>query len=153
LSSFIRQPKNFGIGMIFLSVGLSALVIGSDYSLGSAARMGPGYFPRILGALLACIGAIGVIRSFFGRGEPIGRLAIKGLLLVLTAVLVFGFLMRFAGMVPAVIAMVLIGASANSRFNWKQASLLAIGLGVLSTLLFVFGLGLPLPLFVSPFGD
>lgn len=152
MSSFIRQPKNFGIGMIFLSIGLFALVIGSDYSMGSTARMGPGYFPRILGALLALIGAIGVIRSFFGRGEAIGHFAIKGLLLVLSAVLVFGFLMRFAGLVPAVIALVLIGASANSRFAWKQASLLAVGLAALSALLFVFGLGLPLPLFVSPFG-
>src|SRR5229473_2536330 len=50
--AFIRHPKDFFAGLIFIAFGLAAIIIGSNYSLGSAARMGPGYFPRILGILL-----------------------------------------------------------------------------------------------------
>ncbi|MDB5838489.1 MAG: tctB4 [Herminiimonas sp.] len=66
--SLIRHPKNFWTGIIFLLTGLAAVLIARNYSLGAAARMGPAYFPTILGSLLILIGLIGIVRSFFGHG-------------------------------------------------------------------------------------
>ena len=56
--AFIRHPKDFYAGLLFIAFGVAAIVIGSNYALGTAARMGPGYFPRILGILLVTLGAI-----------------------------------------------------------------------------------------------
>ena len=99
--SFIRHPKDFWTGIIFLFFGLAAVIIGLDYPMGTAGRMGPAYFPTVLGGLLALIGAIAVVRSFLRTGEPVSKFHIKELVLILSAVLLFGFLMRGAGLVPA----------------------------------------------------
>ena len=61
--AFIRHPKDFYAGLLFIAFGIAAIVIGSNYALGTAARMGPGYFPRILGILLVTLGAILALRA------------------------------------------------------------------------------------------
>ena len=73
MPSFIRDPKDFWSGVIFVIFGLAAVIIGRDYSMGTAGRMGPAYFPTILGGLLVLIGSIGVVRSMFKSGGAIGR--------------------------------------------------------------------------------
>src|SRR5690606_24798392 len=87
--SFIRDPKDFWSGVMFLVFGLSAVLIGQDYEMGSAGRMGPGYFPVVLGGMLSLIGLVSVVRSFFHQGEGLGRFALKEAFLVLFAVLLF----------------------------------------------------------------
>ena len=69
----IRHPKDFWSGVLFMAIGLFAIFYGMKYTLGSAARMGPGYFPRILGILLILIGAILTLRSFRLEGPPLPR--------------------------------------------------------------------------------
>ena len=66
----IRRPKDFYSGLIFIVVGLFALVIGRDYSLGTTTRMGPGYFPALLGWLLTILGAIIALRALWISGPP-----------------------------------------------------------------------------------
>ena len=147
MPSFIRHPKDFWIGIIFLFFGLAAVIIGRDYSMGTAGRMGPAYFPTVLGALLAIIGLIGVVRSFLHEGEAIAKFHIKELALVLVAVLLFGFLMRGAGLVPAAIVLIVMSAFASPKFTWGATLLLAVGLAIFAVVLFVKLLGLPMPIF------
>jgi hypothetical protein len=144
--SFIRHPKDFWTGIIFLFIGLAAVVIGRDYTMGTAGRMGPAYFPTVLGGLLALIGLIGVIRSFLRAGEPVGKFYIKEIVLILAAVLLFGFLVRGAGLVPAALLLVLMSAYASPKFTWGASLLLAIGLAVFAVVVFVKLLGLPMPI-------
>ncbi|QOL48606.1 tripartite tricarboxylate transporter TctB family protein [Massilia litorea] len=146
MPSFIRHPKDFWTGIIFLTIGMAAIIIGLDYQMGSAGRMGPAYFPSVLGGLLTLIGAIGVIRSLLRPGEAIGKFYIKEILLVLVAVLLFGLLMRGAGLVPAVLVLVLMSAYASPKFTWGPSLLLAIGLAVFAVVVFVKLLGLPMPI-------
>ncbi|MES2759401.1 MAG: tripartite tricarboxylate transporter TctB family protein [Pseudomonadota bacterium] len=147
MSLSIRHPKDFWTGVIFLVLGAAAVIVGQDYPMGTAGRMGPGYFPTILGALLTLIGAVGVVRAFLHVGEPIGRFHIKELLLVLLSVVLFGILMRGAGLVPAVIVLVLLSAFASPRFTWLANLVLAFGLAAFSYLVFARLLGLPMVAF------
>ncbi len=152
MPAFIRHPKDFWIGIIFIFFGLSAVVIGQDYGMGTAGRMGPAYFPVVLGGLLAVIGAIGVIRSFIRQGEPIGRIHVKELVLILAAVLLFGYLVRNAGLVPAAVVLILVSAFASPKFHLGKTIALAIGLALFAVLLFVKLLGLPMPILGPWFG-
>lgn len=152
LPSFIRHPKDFWTGIIFLCIGLAAVIIGRDYPMGTAGKMGPAYFPTILGGLLALIGLVAVIRSFFREGEPIGKFAIKETILIVTGVLLFGFLIRGAGLVAAIFAVIMFSAYASSKFKWLHALALATGMTLFSVLVFVKLLGLPIAIFGPWFG-
>jgi hypothetical protein len=152
MPSFIRHPKDFWTGIIFFSIGLFAVVAGQDHDMGSAGRMGPAYFPTVLGGLLALIGAVAAGRSFFRKDEPIGRFYIKELVLVLSAVLLFGFLVRAAGLVPAAVVMIMLSAYASPKFHLGKTLMLATGLAIFGVLLFVKLLGLPMPIFGPWFG-
>jgi len=133
---------------MFLVFGLAALIIAQqDYAIGRAGRMGPGYFPTVLGALLAIIGAIAVIRSLIKPGEGLGRFAVKEAFLVLLSVFFFGVLVRSAGLVPSIIVTTIVSSYASAKFEWKSTLLLAIGACVFCVLIFVKLLGLPIPVF------
>lgn len=147
MPTFIRHPKDFWTGIIFLFVGLAAVYIGQDYPMGTAGRMGPAYFPTILGALLAVIGLIAVLRSCVRPGAAVGKFYIREIVLILSAVVLFGFLMRRAGLVPAVLVLVLLSAYASPKFTWLPSLLIALGLAVFSVVIFVKLLGLPMPIF------
>ena len=144
--SRVRNPKDFWAGIIYLAIGLAALTIAQDYRMGTAIKMGPGYFPTVLGGLLAFIGALSLTRSFISPGEPLGTFAWKGLLLVVAGTILTGYLIRHAGIVIALPVLVLVTAYASIRFRWGSALALAAGLTVFCALVFVTALGLPVPL-------
>jgi hypothetical protein len=141
-----RNPKDFWAGLIYLFFGVSAIVIAQDYPMGTAFRMGPAYFPTILGGVLVVIGAISMARSFIMAGTSIGEFGFKGLGLVIAAVVAFGFFVRGAGLVAALPLLVMIGAYASVRFQWRTAIIMAAGLTIFCALVFVTGLGIPLPI-------
>jgi putative tricarboxylic transport membrane protein len=141
----IRHPKDFWSGLIFLAVGAAAVVIARSYPMGSAVRMGPAYFPTVLGGLLALIGVVVVIRSFITPGERIAGFAWKPLVLVLVSTVLFGVLVRTAGLVVSLLLLVLVSAWASRNFRWGPAVVLAVGLTVFSVAVFVKALGLPIP--------
>ena len=120
--------------------------------MGTAVKMGPAYFPTILGGLLVLIGTISVIRSFVVTGTPIGAFAIKGLVLIVGATLLFGFLVRGAGLIVALPLLVIASAYASERFRWKPTMVMALGLTLFCILVFIKGLGVPLPVVGSWFG-
>lgn len=150
--SAIRHPKDFWIGAIFVAFGLGAVFTRGDLEMGSGGRMGPAYFPVILGILLTLIGAAGIVRSFFRHGAPMEKLHLRPLAVVLLAVVLFGILMRGAGLVPAAAVLVLVSFYAHAKFNWKEGALLAVGLAGFCYLLFIKLLGLPIPALGPWFG-
>lgn len=152
MSSIIRHPKDFWSGILFIAFGLGAVWLSWDYPMGKAGRMGPGYFPIVLGWLLAAIGAATLARSFFSTGEPIGKLAFKQLLIVISAIVVFGFIVRGAGIMPAVFLLVMISSFASTKFGWIPMLSMAVGSAVFCWVVFVYLLGLPLQAFGSWFG-
>ena len=147
MNSFIRDPKDFWSGVIFVIFGLAAVIIGRDYSMGSAGRMGPAYFPTILGAILTLIGLIGVVRSMIKSGGAVGRFAVREILLVMLSVVLFGILVRGAGLAVSVIVLVMASGFASIKFKVAPFLAVAVGLAVFCVLIFVKGLGLPMPMF------
>jgi len=152
LSSLIHSPKDFWAGLIYLAIGLGAIYLGRDLKMGTGLQMGPAYFPTVLGALLSFIGLISLIRSFLGKGEPIPKFAWRPLLLITAATVVFGLLVRGAGLVIALPLFVIMTAFASVKFRWGPALTLAVGATVFCALVFVKGLGVPLPLIGRWFG-
>jgi hypothetical protein len=152
LSSLIRSPKDFYAALIYLVIGLGAIYMGRDLKMGTGLQMGPAYFPTVLGALLSFIGLISLIRSFLGKGEPIPKFAWRPLLLITAATVVFGLLVRGAGLVIALPLFVIMTAFASVKFRWGPALALAVGATIFCALVFVKGLGVPLPLIGRWFG-
>jgi hypothetical protein len=145
LNSFILNPKDFWAGVIFVSVGLVAIVTGRDYSMINNGIIGPAYFPTILGSILVLIGAVSVIRSFIRPGEAIGQFALKKAFLVLSGVVLFGVLINGAGLPVAVIALVMLAGLASGKFKLMPFLAVAVGLAFFCVLVFVKGLGLLMP--------
>ena len=148
----IRNPKDFWAGIIYIVIGLGAVFLARDYELGSAFKMGAGYFPTVLGGLLAAIGLASVIRSLLRDGEPIGEFAVKGMLLVTVGTLLTGFLFRRAGIVVALPLLILITSYASIKFRWGASLALAVGVTTFCVVVFAYGLGLPLPILGKWFG-
>jgi len=142
----IKHPKDFYAGLMYAVVGLGALVLARGYHMGTSVRMGPGYFPTVLGGLLLLIGTISMVRAFTHSGEAIKPFFWKELALVLGSVVLFGVLVRGAGLLPALLLMVVLSAYASEKFKLKTALLLAAIAAIFSGLVFVKGLGLPLSL-------
>jgi len=149
----IRNPRDFWAGAIYLALAAVVIWIGRGYPQGSSARMGPGYFPVVLGAILAVLGAVSVIRSFLRPGEAVAAFAWRPLLTILGAVMLFGLLLERAGVVVALAALMIVGAfaSRNSRLDLKTVASFA-GLIAFCVFVFVKGLGVPMPLLGSWFG-
>ncbi|RXZ38681.1 tripartite tricarboxylate transporter TctB family protein [Oxalobacteraceae bacterium CAVE-383] len=143
----IRHPKDFWTGIIFLFFGLGAVIVAQNYPMGTAGRMGPAYFPTVLGGLLTLIGMVAVARAFLHDGEAVGKFYVKEIVLILAGVLLFGYLMRGAGLVPATMVLLLMSAYASPKFRWREALLLAIALTIFAVAVFVKLLGLPMPAF------
>ena len=100
---FIRHPKDFYAGLIFIAFGVAAIVIGNNYALGTAARMGPGYFPRILGILLIVLGSALSLRGLRLHGNPIPAWKWRPTLIVLGSVVLFGLIVTHLGLVISTI--------------------------------------------------
>ena len=148
----IRSSKDFYAGLLYVFFGASAFVIARDYNMGTAFRMGPAYFPTVLSVVLIVIGVASVIRAFIIPGTPVGRLAISGLLWVTTSVVLFGFLIRGAGLAVALPLLVVSSASASAKFRWRQTLVMAVGITTFCVLVFLKGLGIPLPVIGPWFG-
>lgn len=114
-----------------------------DLEIGSSLRMGPGYFPMVLSALLFVLGALVALKSLGRPGEPFGAVAWRGLAFILPAPVFFGLTVRSLGFVPALFVTTLIAAQASRRMRPLPALVLAIAVTILSTLIFSYGLGLP----------
>jgi putative tricarboxylic transport membrane protein len=152
LNPIARNGKDFWAGVIYIVIGSAALIISRDYGMGAAVKMGPAYFPTMLGVLLMIIGIISVVRSFLKSGSPIGAVAWKGLVLIVASTLLFGMIVRGAGLIIALPLLVIVSASASARFSWKFSLAEAAVITVFCVVVFLKGLGVPLPILGSWFG-
>jgi hypothetical protein len=135
------------------STSCVVLWIGRNYPQGSSERMGPGYFPTVLGWMLVLFGAVSVGRSFIRPGEPIGRIAWRPLALILSAVVLFALLLYGAGVVVALAALIAVGAMASRLSRLDVTSVAAFaGLIACCVIVFVKGLGVPMPVIGTWFG-
>lgn len=141
----IRHPKDFWTGLIFTASGVAFGILAQDHEIGTTTKMGPAYFPTVLAVLLTIIGLATTVRSFIIDGPPLQGFAVKAVLLVLGPIVLFGLVLRGVGLAAALLALAVISAYASVRFRWQTAVPLAVGLTVFSILVFVMGLGLPIP--------
>ena len=142
----IRNPKDFFAGLLFIAVGVGAIVIGSNYALGSAARMGPGYFPRILGILLITLGALLALRALRLEGPPVPAFKWRPTLIVLGSVVLFGLVVQQLGLLVSTVGLIVGASAASHEFRWKEALVSGIFFALLAIAVFVLGLKLQLPI-------
>lgn len=148
----IRNPTDFLTGLLFGSFGLSvSIYAATHYQLGTAVRMGPGYFPTWVGGLVTILGFVLALRALRWEGPSLARLHWRPTLLVLAGTIAFGYLLKPLGLVLATIVMVIISAFGGHEFRWKEVLPLAIGLAVFGWVVFVYALGLPFPLWPAAF--
>jgi Tripartite tricarboxylate transporter TctB family len=145
----IRAPKDFWSGVMFCAFAAVAILTARGYSLGTAGRMGPGYFPLLLGGVLGALGLILIGRSVVIEGEPLPSFELRPLLVLALAVSLFGALIEPVGLVIALAVITPLSAWAGPQFRWPEVVVLALALIAFSVGVFVYALGLPLMLWPS----
>ena len=147
MASVVEKPRDVIGGALIAGIGAGFLLLGHDLEAGSASRMGPGYFPTVLSCLMMALGAALALLALRRPGEEawLGRVPWRGVALVIGAVVLFGLALKGLGLAPVVLAVVLATAWASRYATWRASVPLALGLAAFCTLLFVRGLGLPLP--------
>lgn len=139
--------KDLLAGLVFVGFGVAFAVGATSYDIGTPLRMGPGYFPLALGGLLAVLGVVVVVKGLVaGEEGQIGAIPWKAIVLVTAAVVFFGLTVRGLGVVPALLVTTLLSGFAGDRPGIVLPLVIAVGLTIVSILIFVIGLRLPLPL-------
>jgi putative tricarboxylic transport membrane protein len=132
---------------MFIGTGVFFLIWAmTHYQMGTAVRMGPAYFPVMLGGLLAFLGLLVLLESFAMQGPKVPAFALRPLILISFACVVYGYLMKPLGLVAATAALVFISAYGGHEFKWKEVTILSAILILFSVLVFVKGLTLPFPI-------
>jgi hypothetical protein len=145
----IRAPKDFWAGVMFCAFAAVGVLAARGYSIGSAGKMGPGYFPLWLGGVLGVLGAILIGRSLALDGEPVPRFHLLPLTVIAVAVCLFGLLIEPLGVVVALAVLTVLTAWAGPQFRLTEAVALTVALIVFSVGVFVYALGLPLAIWPS----
>lgn len=147
-----RSNRDFFAGLLYIATGLLAMWIARDYPFGSALRMGPGYFPSVLGGIMAAFGVAVLLMGVKNNEKMKGTWSIRALIILPIATAIFGFMMDEAGFIPALAVLIPVAASAGKEFKWKEVLALTIALLLLSLGIFIWGLGLPYPLIKGLWG-
>ncbi len=142
----IRSPKDFWAGLIFIAIGGGFVLLAQQYRLGDMHRMGPAMFPTLVGALLAALGLIVALRSFALDGAPVPRFDARPIGVSILAIVLFGIALQWLGLIAAVAVLVLVGAYAARDVRPLENLALAAVMIAFSVAVFVWLLGLPLPL-------
>jgi hypothetical protein len=142
----LYHNKDFWAGIMLIATGAASIFIARDYPFGSTMRMGPGYFPTMLGGILVLFG-IYVLIIGLRSGEKITvHCSLRALIVLSLSLVAFGFLMTHAGFIPALAVLIFGSASAGREFRFVEILLLTVILTGLSVAIFIWGLGLPYPL-------
>jgi hypothetical protein len=147
-----RSNRDFFAGLLYILTGAVGMWIARDYPFGSALRMGPGYFPSVLGGMMIAFGVAVLLMGVKNNEKIKGNWSFRALIVLPLSTVVFGVLMETAGFIPAILVLIPLAALAGREFNWKEVVPLSIGLTVLCTAGFIYGLGLPYPLIKGMWG-
>lgn len=142
----IRDPEDFWSGALFAAVGVFAIVIARDYPIGSAMRMGPGYFPTAIGICLIAIGLVIALLSLRSDGPPLGRWPWRAMLMMSVAFVIFAWGMENIGFIPSLALLVVVSSLASPYFRWKEVAVQAVVMVIGAWAVFIYALELPLPL-------
>ena len=137
----IPRSKDFWAGLLFIAFGALALWVGHEYAMGTSRRMGPGYFPAMLGWILCGLGLIVAVRGLIIEGETVPRGALRPFL-VLVGILAFALLLQPAGLVVATLVLIVISSLGGYEFKLLEVGATSVVLIVFSIFVFVWGLGL-----------
>lgn len=136
-----HSNKDFWAGAMLLGGGALAVGIARSYSFGTTLRMGPGYFPSILGGILICFGLVIMIKGLRRPERISGAWSPRALIILPAALIGFGLLIEWAGFVPGLVVLIFGSAAAGKEFRWGEVLILTVGLTLLSVAVFVWGLG------------
>ena len=145
----LRHNRGFFSGLMFIGIGALGIYMAQNYPMGSALRMGPGYFPIVLSSVLILFGIVMLVQGVLKPELMDSNWSLRALFILPGATVLFGELMEHAGFLPALIALIIVSALAGSEFRLKEVLLLAVGLTFGCWALFIWGLGLPYPLFAG----
>ena len=165
----LSDNKDFWAGLMLIATGAATMYIARNYAFGSTLRMGPGYFPTVLGGILILFGLYILVSGLRSRPPPNpppqsasktrvnalmpgeggegGSWSLRALIALPVAFVLFGVLMTYAGFVPALLVLIFGSALASPQFKLAEVLLLSVILTALCVALFVWGLGLPYQLF------
>lgn len=143
----IRNQRAFAAGALFLGVAVFYFTMSFNYVQGTAARMGPGFFPKMVSLLLAVIGVGVLLGSVAPRAqeEKLERWDVKGLLWITASVALFGFLLPTFGLVIALAVLVIFSSYASPEFGWKGTIVNTVVLIIFCVGTFVYGINLQFP--------
>jgi Tripartite tricarboxylate transporter TctB family len=141
----VKSPQDLGAGVVFVLIGLAGLYFGRELAFGTAARMGPGYFPILLSVLILAIGIIVAIRGLTTEGPPIEPVQLRPIAMIIAAILIFGVLIDVVGLALTALLLTVFAAYARREVKLTETILLGAGLAAFTVAVFVYLLGQPLP--------
>jgi len=142
----LRNNKDVLAGLLFFLIGAFALFIAGDYQMGSAMRMGPGYFPTVLGGMLCLFGAVLTLRGFLTGEKVSGEWGWKPVALLTSSLVLFGFIVTRLGLIPALAVLFFVSALAGREFRVTEVLLLTAVMSVFAVGVFVVLLKMPFQL-------
>jgi hypothetical protein len=145
----LNISKDLLAGLAFIGFGLVFGYASLSYEIGTALRMGPGYFPLVLAGIIGFLGVVILIQSFSSGADeiPIGHVPWRGAALIIGALVFFGLTVRGLGLAPALFVTAFMSALASRQTGFGAALLIAAFLTAISMIIFVWALGLPLRTF------
>lgn len=145
----IKNQEDFWAGMMFVAFGALAIYLSQDYPMGTASRMGPGYFPTYLGAIMLVLGLIVALTALRPSSEAttLKGFAWKPAILLSIGFVVFGWGVDHIGFIPSLVALTFVTAAAGQRFKFLEVLILSIVLTAGAVGVFIYGVDLPFPLF------
>lgn len=148
MTTRMQKPRDVVGGALVFAIGAAFFLLGRELDFGNAFRMGPGYFPTVLSVVMMLLGVAMIVLALRGPREPgtFDHVAWRGLVLTIGATVFFGLALRGFGLLPTLLVAVCAAAWGSRNATWRGSILLAIGLAAFCAFLFVYALGLPLPI-------
>ena len=143
--------KDFWAGVMLIAAGALAMFLARNYTFGTSLRMGPGYFPMVLGALLILFGLYILAAGLRSSEMLAGSWSLRALIILPLSLVLFGALIERAGFVPAMLVLIFGSATASTEFRFIEVLLFSVFLTALCAAVFVYALGLPYPMFADLF--
>lgn len=144
MPSFIKNPKDFIAGLLFIAISALFAYGTMELPIGTAFRMGPGYFPMVLCFILAALGFVVMLNGIVLEGEKITNFTWRGLFNIVLPVVFFGVTLRGLGFVLSLAITVFFVSIASARFKVRTSLINAAVLVFFGWLIFIWGLGLPI---------
>jgi hypothetical protein len=139
----VRSRKDLYAGLVFVAFGAGFAVLSQNYPMGTSRNVGPGYFPALLGIILAVLGLLVIGRGILVNNPAPVRLALRPLLFVMAGGVLFALLVGHIGLLAALAGLIFVSALGGSEFRFREVAVLWFALSIIAVMVFVYGLGLP----------